>query len=86
MTGWPLVGVDIRIVDEVGNDLPRDGCHVGEMIARSDGAMKGCWNNPDETANAIRGGRLFTGDMATMDEEGFVQIVDRKKDLIVSGG
>ena len=86
MTGWPLVGVDVRIVDETGNDLPRDGRHVGELIARSDGVMMGYWNNPEQTANAIRDGWLFTGDMATMDEEGFVQIVDRKKDLIVSGG
>jgi fatty-acyl-CoA synthase len=86
MTGWPLVGVDIRIVDEAGNDLPHDGRHAGELVARSDGIMRGYWNNPRETANALRGGWLFTGDMATMDEEGFVQIVDRKKDLIVSGG
>jgi fatty-acyl-CoA synthase len=86
MTGWPLVGVDIRIIDEAGNDLPHDGRHVGEVIARGDSTMKGYWNNPEETANAIRGGWLFTGDMATMDEEGFVQIVDRKKDFIVSGG
>ena len=86
MTGWPIVGVGIRIVDETGNDLPHDGRHIGELIARGDGIMKGYWNNAEETANAIRNGWLFTGDMATMDEEGFVQIVDRKKDLIVSGG
>jgi fatty-acyl-CoA synthase len=86
MTGWPLVGVDIRILDEAGNDLPHDGRHVGELIVRSDGTMKGYWKNPEETTKAIRGGWLFTGDMATMDEEGFVHVVDRKKDLIVSGG
>jgi fatty-acyl-CoA synthase len=56
------------------------------VIAKSDGLMKGYWNKPQETGAAIRNGWFFTGDMATIDEEGYLEIVDRKKDVIVSGG
>jgi fatty-acyl-CoA synthase len=86
MTGWPLVGVEIGIVDAQGREAPQDGKHIGEVIARGDGVMEGYWKKPLETDAAIRNGWLFTGDMATIDEEGYVQIVDRKKDIIVSGG
>ena len=59
---------------------------VGEMCVRSNHVMAGYWNRPDETAEALRGGWLRTGDLATVDAEGYVTIVDRKKDIIVSGG
>ncbi len=86
MTGWPLVGVNIAVVDEKGREILHDGRQVGEVIAKSDGIMKGYWKKPQETASVIRDGWLYTGDMATVDEEGYIQIVDRKKDVIVSGG
>jgi fatty-acyl-CoA synthase len=86
MAGWPTVGVEIGVVDEQGREVCHDGRHVGEVIAQSDGVMKGYWKKPEETDAAIRGGWFFTGDMATIDQEGYIQIVDRKKDVIVSGG
>jgi fatty-acyl-CoA synthase len=86
MTGWPVVGVDLKVVDAKGEQVCRDGRHIGEVIVQSDGLMKGYWNNPEETEMALREGWYLTGDMATIDEEGYIQIVDRKKDLIVSGG
>lgn len=86
MTGWPLVGVDLKVVDAETHDVAPNGLQVGEIIIRSDGVMKGYWRRPQETDAVIREGWLFTGDMATIDEEGFIQIVDRKKDIIVSGG
>jgi fatty-acyl-CoA synthase len=66
--------------------LPEDGKAVGELIARGDGVMKGYWKQPELTAETLRGGWLRTGDMAAIDENGYVLIVDRKKDIIVSGG
>jgi fatty-acyl-CoA synthase len=66
--------------------VPRDGKSIGEIAARSDGVMAGYWKQPEATAAVIRDGWFYTGDMATMDETGYVLIVDRKKDIIVSGG
>ena len=86
MTGLELPGTEVRVVDENGHDVPRDGETVGEIIARGNIVMKGYWKQPEETAQAIRDGWLYTGDMATMDSEGYVLIVDRKKDIIVRGG
>ncbi len=86
MTGRAIVGVELRVVDERGNDVPRDGQAIGEIIARSDGVMDGYWKQPEETAATLRNGWLYTGDMAVWDEEGYVLIVDRKKEIIVSGG
>ena len=85
-TGYAIPGVEIRVVDPAGNDLPRDGQSIGEIIARSDGVMDGYWKQPEATAQVMRGGWFHTGDMATMDANGYVLIVDRKKDIIVSGG
>jgi len=59
---------------------------MGEIVARSDGVMEGYWRQPDASAEALRGGWFHTGDMATLNEEGYLLIVDRKKDIIVSGG
>ncbi|MNN36597.1 Long-chain-fatty-acid--CoA ligase [compost metagenome] len=73
----------MKIVDAQGNEVPRG--EVGEIIVRGPTMMLGYWNNPDETAKAVRNGWLHTGDAAYMDEEGFTFIVDRVKDMIVTG-
>ena len=86
MTGYAFPGVEIRVVDANDNDVPRDGQTMGEIIARSDGVMEGYWHQPDASAEALRGGWFHTGDMATLNAEGYLLIVDRKKDIIVSGG
>ena len=82
--GKPSLLWDARIVGETGKDVPRG--EVGEIIVKGDGLMKGYYGNPGLTATAIRGGWLHTGDLGRMDEEGFIYLVDRKKDLIISGG
>ena len=86
MTGYAFPGVEIRVVDANDNDVPRDGKSIGEIVARSDGVMEGYWRQPDASVEALRGGWFHTGDMATLNEEGYLLIVDRKKDIIVSGG
>jgi fatty-acyl-CoA synthase len=85
-TGYALPGCEVRVVDGEDRDVPHDGKSIGEIIARSDGVMEGYWNQPEATAAVMRGGWFHTGDMATIDEHGYVLIVDRKKDIIVSGG
>jgi fatty-acyl-CoA synthase len=85
-TGLPLVGVELEIVDDHGNALPWDGSHEGEIVVRSNVVMKGYWNDPEATEVAMRDGWFHTGDIATIDSEGYVLIVDRKKDIIISGG
>jgi len=86
MSGFADPGIEMRVVDDRDVDVPRDGKTVGEIITRSDGVMKGYWNQPDATAEALRGQWFHTGDMATIDKDGYLLIVDRKKDIIVSGG
>ena len=86
MTGYAFPGTEIRVVDADDRDLPRDGQAIGEIIARSDGVMEGYWRQPEASAEALRGGWFHTGDMATFNEQGYLLIVDRKKDIIVSGG
>jgi fatty-acyl-CoA synthase len=86
MTGYAILGVELRVVDPHDNDVPRDGKSIGEIIARGDGIMEGYWNQPESSAEALRGGWFHTGDMATVDEDGYFLVVDRKKDIIVSGG
>jgi acyl-CoA synthetase (AMP-forming)/AMP-acid ligase II len=86
MTGWAFPGCEIRVVDADDHDVPRDGATMGEIIARSDGVMAGYWQQPEATAEALRGGWFHTGDMAVVEENGYIRIVDRKKDIIVSGG
>jgi fatty-acyl-CoA synthase len=86
MTGYAFPGVEMRVVDGNDQDVPRDGKAIGEIIARSDGVMQGYWKQPEATAEALRGGWFYTGDMATINEDGYLLIVDRKKDIIVSGG
>ncbi|MBI4479131.1 MAG: long-chain-fatty-acid--CoA ligase, partial [Acidobacteria bacterium] len=85
-TGRSIVGVELRVVDDTGAEVPRDGCAIGEILARGDGVMEGYWGRPQETDQTLRGGWLRTGDMAVWDEHGYVTIVDRKKEIIISGG
>ncbi|WP_050425764.1 acyl-CoA synthetase [Bradyrhizobium tropiciagri] len=82
--GRAAPGVEIRIVDPAGNEVPRGT--VGEIAIRGAGVMLGYWRKPEESARVLRNGWLHTGDGAWMDEDGFVYIVDRLKDMIVSGG
>ncbi len=85
-TGYPFPCVELHIVDADETWLPEDGVAIGELIVRSDGVMKGYWQQPELTAEALRGGWFHTGDMATIDQDGYVTVVDRKKDIIISGG
>jgi fatty-acyl-CoA synthase len=86
MTGCAIPGVELRVVDFDDKDVPRDGKTMGEIIARSDGVMAGYWRQPEASAEVLRGGWFHTGDMATIHEDGYILIVDRRKDIIVSGG
>src|SRR5277367_4438531 len=86
MTGYAMPGVELKIVDADDQDLPQNGVASGELVVRADGVMKGYWNQPDATAEVFRGGWFHTGDVATINQEGYVLIVDRKKDMILSGG
>jgi len=85
-TGIDAIGVDVRVVDDEGNDVPRNGRTIGEIIVRGDNVMEGYWNLLEETVRSIRNGYFYTGDLATVDAEGYVLIVDRSKDVIISGG
>jgi fatty-acyl-CoA synthase len=85
-TGYPMIGVDIRVVDDEGRDVEVDGGEAGEVIARSNVVMKGYWRQPEATDAVIVDGWFHTGDMALLDSEGYIEVVDRKKDLIISGG
>jgi len=85
-TGRPFIGVDLKVVDENGNPVAADEQQVGEIWVRGDTITPGYWNLPDETQKAFHEGWLRTGDLANLDVEGYVNIVDRKKDMIVTGG
>jgi long-chain acyl-CoA synthetase len=82
--GTPIRDVEIRLVDGEDHDVPQG--EVGEIIIRGPNVMKGYWQRPEATAEAVRDGWFHTGDLARVDEEGFLFIVDRKKDLIIRGG
>jgi fatty-acyl-CoA synthase len=86
MTGQEVPGVEIRVVDERGQDVPHDGAAIGEIVVRSEVVMAGYWNQPEETARVIRDGWFHTGDMAVWDADRYILIVDRQKDIIISGG
>ena len=85
-TGRPAIGVELKVVDEQGTPIAADEQQVGEIWVRGDTITPGYWYQPEETANAFTDGWLRTGDLATLDSEGYVNIVDRKKDMIVTGG
>jgi len=82
--GRPTVHTELRLLDDDGNEVPRG--EAGEIVVRCANMMSGYLNNPEATAETIRDGWLYTGDVAFQDEEGFIYIVDRKKDMVISGG
>ena len=86
MTGWSIPGVEVRVVDTNMHDVPRDMTTMGEVVIRGDNVMDGYFREPEATAAVMTGAWLHTGDMAVWDEESYVLIVDRKKDIIISGG
>ncbi|MDP3400111.1 MAG: AMP-binding protein [Brevundimonas sp.] len=85
-TGMPIVGVDVRVLGDDDVEVPWDATTVGEVCARSNHVMAGYLDAPEATAEVIRDGWLRTGDLAIVRPDGYLQIVDRKKDLILSGG
>ncbi len=86
MAGWPVPGVEVRVVDPEGKDVPQDMETIGEVIARGDHVMEGYFREKDATDAVMRNGWFHTGDMAVWDEERYIHIVDRKKEIIISGG
>jgi long-chain acyl-CoA synthetase len=82
--GKPMAGVEVKIVDENDKELPPDT--VGEILCRGDNVMKGYYKMPEQTEETLRGGWLHTGDMGYFDSDGYLYIVERKKDLIIRGG
>jgi acyl-CoA synthetase (AMP-forming)/AMP-acid ligase II len=82
--GVPRTGVLVKVVDDHDRELPSG--EVGEVVTRSDCVMEGYWNNPAASEEALRGGWLHTGDLGSFDEEGFLTLRDRSKDMIISGG
>jgi acyl-CoA synthetase (AMP-forming)/AMP-acid ligase II len=84
--GWPLVGTEVHVADAEMRDVPRDMETVGEVVVRGDNVMDGYYREADATKAAIINNWLRTGDMAVWDEENYIYIVDRKKDIIISGG
>jgi long-chain acyl-CoA synthetase len=82
--GVPIPGAEIRIVDEDGNEMPRNT--VGELIVKGDNVMKGYYKDEAATAQVIRNGWLHTGDLARMDEDGFIFLTGRKKRMIITSG
>ena len=77
---------EIRVVDEQMNDVPADGQTLGEIVVRGNVVMKGYYNDPDATTQAFRGGWMHTGDAAVMHPDRYVEVRDRIKDVIISGG
>jgi long-chain acyl-CoA synthetase len=84
--GKPIWGVEVHVVDDDARRLPRGAAHVGELVVRGHNVMKGYHNDPLATAETIRDGWLRTGDLGYEDEDGYLFIVDRKKDLVIRGG
>ena len=82
--GRPLIGVHVRIADDAGKPLPPG--EIGEILVRAPNVMKGYWNDAEATEEVLRGGWLHTGDVGFQDAGGYVTLVDRKKDMIISGG
>lgn len=82
--GKPAMACEIRIINENGEDA--EPGEPGEIVVKSERLMKGYWNQPEKTSAALRDGWLYSGDVATLDADGYIYIVDRKADLIISGG
>jgi fatty-acyl-CoA synthase len=84
--GLPIPGVRVEVLDEYGKMQPHDGISVGEICARANSVMVGYWKQPQETARVIVDGWFHTGDVGVIDQNGYVYVVDRKKDIIITGG
>jgi fatty-acyl-CoA synthase len=84
--GISMIGSEVKVVTDDGKEVAHNGTDIGEVIVRSNGVMQGYWKNEEATMETIKNGWLYTGDMATVDEYGHIDIVDRKKDVIISGG
>ncbi|MFQ6029931.1 MAG: AMP-binding protein, partial [Dehalococcoidia bacterium] len=82
--GRAVLGTELMIVDEHDNPVPNGA--MGEVVVRGPQMMRGYWNLPDETSESMRGGWMHTGDAGTLDDEGYLYLQDRIKDMIVSGG
>jgi fatty-acyl-CoA synthase len=81
-----IVAEEMRVVDEQMQDVPRDAATMGEVIMRGNNVMKGYYEQPDATAEAFRGGWFHSGDLAVVHPDGYAELRDRKKDIIISGG
>jgi fatty-acyl-CoA synthase len=86
MTGFAIPGAELQVLGPDGQPVAHDGTAMGEIVARGDMVMEGYWRQPEATAAAMKDGWFHTGDVATVDAYNYVQIVDRKKEIIVSGG
>ncbi len=86
VAGWPIFGADVRVVDSDMQPVPRDLSTVGEVVIYGDVVMDGYYREPEATEAVMTNGWLHTGDMAVWDDENYIHIVDRKKDIIISGG
>jgi acyl-CoA synthetase (AMP-forming)/AMP-acid ligase II len=84
--GYVFAGSEVRVVDPQGKDIKPNGIEVGEVVVRGDVVMGGYWEQPDATARVIQDDWFHTSDLATIDEDGYVLIVDRSKDMILTGG
>ncbi len=82
--GYAVSNVEVLIADRDGDPMPTG--NIGEIIVRGPNVMAGYWNNPRETASVLKAGWLYTGDLGFMDQDGFVTLVDRAKDMVISGG
>jgi fatty-acyl-CoA synthase len=81
-----IIADDVRVVDDQMRDVPADGQTLGEVIMRGNNTMKGYYNDPEATAKAFAGGWFHSGDLAVMHPDGYIELRDRKKDIIISGG
>jgi hypothetical protein len=81
-----LGNAEVRVVDDEGNEVAQDGATIGEIIIRGNAVMKGYYNDPAATAKAIRNGWFYSGDAAVVHPDGYIEIRDRWKDVIISGG
>ncbi|WP_151445772.1 class I adenylate-forming enzyme family protein [Lacisediminimonas profundi] len=82
--GRPLPGVDMRFLDDNGQEVPRG--EIGEIVVRGPQVSKGYWNRPEDNASAFRDGWFHTGDVGRLDEDGYLYVLDRKKDMVITGG
>ncbi len=84
--GLPVMGAEIKVINEQGEEVAQNGAEIGQVVVRGDMVMMGYWNLPEETSRTIVNGWLQTGDMAVVYPEGYLRVVDRQKDIIISGG